>query len=295
MTPTHIILAILVVAVWGINFVFIRWGVDEVPPLLLTAVRYFCAAVPLVFFIRRPKVSLRLLVSFGLAIGAFQFGLLFVAIKLGMPAGLASLVIQLQVFFTIGMAILTLGERPAWPQLAGATIAFAGIGLIALDRLEGAALLPVVMTITAALFWGVGNVLTKLAGRIDMLSFIAWSSLAPILPLLLASLVLEGPGTIPLALEQISWRGILSLTFMSYGATIFGYAVWSMLLSRYPANLVAPFALLVPIFGFGSAYLMLGEAITGLEVAGSVLVFAGLLINVFGPRLRPHRTPATDS
>ncbi len=151
------------------------------------------------------------------------------------------------------------------------------------------------MTIRAALFEGVGNVLTKLAGRIDMLSFIAWSSLAPILPLLLASLVLEGPGAIPLALEQISWRGILSLAFMSYGATIFGYAVWSMLLSRYPANLVAPFALLVPIFGFGSAYLMLGEAITGLEVVGSVLVFAGLLINVFGPRLRAHRTPATGS
>ena len=285
MSLRDFLLALAVVTVWGVNFVAIRWGVDEVPPLLLTALRFACAAVPAVFFIRPPKVGLGILVSYGFAIGVLQFGLLFAAIKLGMPAGLSSLVMQLQAFFTIGLAVAFLGERPGLFQLAGAAVAFAGIGVIGLERLEGAALVPLLMTIAAALFWGIGNVITKKAGKIDMLSFVVWSSLVPPIPLFLASLVFEGPGALPQALGDITWLGGGSLLFISYAATLFGYGAWSMLLSRYPANLVAPFTLLVPIAGIGSAALLLGETVSGIEVLGSVLVFGGLLLNVFGPRL----------
>lgn len=288
MSPRDVLLALAVVTVWGVNFVAIRWGVDEVPPLLLTALRFACAALPAVFFIRRPKVGLGILVSYGFAIGVLQFGLLFAAIKLGMPAGLSSLVMQLQAFFTIGLAVVFLGERPGLFQLAGAAVAFAGIGVIGLERLEGAALVPLLMTIAAALFWGIGNVITKKAGRIDMLSFVVWSSLVPPIPLLLASLVFEGPAAVPQAIGQFTWVGAGSLLFISYGATLFGYGAWSVLLSRYPANLVAPFTLLVPIAGIGSAALFLGETISGAEVLGSVLVFGGLLLNVFGPRWWVH-------
>lgn len=285
MSLRDLLLALAVVTVWGVNFVAIRWGVDEVPPLLLTALRFACAAIPAVFFIRRPKVGFGILVAYGFAIGVLQFGLLFAAIKLGMPAGLSSLVMQLQAFFTIGLAVAFLGERPGPFQLIGAVVAFAGIGAIGLERLEGAALVPLLMTIAAALFWGIGNIITKKAGKIDMLSFVVWSSLVPPIPLFLASLLLEGPAALPQAFGDITWLGASSLVFISYGATLFGYGAWSVLLSRYPANVVAPFTLLVPIAGIGSAALLLGERISGIEVLGSVLVLAGLLLNVFGPRL----------
>jgi O-acetylserine/cysteine efflux transporter len=200
---------------------------------------------------------------------------------------------QLQVFFTIGLAVAFLGERPGGFQLAGAMVAFAGIGAIGLERLEGAALVPLLMTIAAALFWGIGNIVTKKAGRIDMLSFVVWSSLVPPIPLYLASLLFEGPGALPQALGQITWLGGGSLLFISYGATLFGYGLWSVLLSRYPANVVAPFTLLVPITGIGSAALLLGESISGMEMLGSALVFAGLLLTVLGPRFR-KRLPAEE-
>lgn len=285
MSLRDLVLALAVVSVWGVNFVAIRWGVEEVPPLLLTALRFACAAVPAIFFIRPPKVGFGTLVAYGFSIGVLQFGLLFVAIKLGMPAGLSSLVMQLQAFFTIGLAVLFLSERPGPFQLIGAVVAFAGIGAIGMERLEEAALMPLLMTIAAALFWGIGNIITKKAGKIDMLSFVVWSSLVPPVPLFLASLVFEGAAALPQALGDITWLGGGSLFFIAYGATLFGYGAWSVLLSRYPANVVAPFTLLVPIAGIGSAALLLGETISGVEVLGSVLVFGGLLLNGFGPRL----------
>lgn len=289
MPPRHILLALAIATVWGVSFVAIRWGVDEVPPLLLTALRYVFAAVPAVFFIKPPKVDWRVLVGYGLAIGVGQFGLLFIAIKLGMPAGLSSLVIQLQVFFTIFLAFLFFGEKPGVAQVAGALIAFGGIGVIALERLEGAALLPLLLTVVAAMFWGLGNMASKKAGRIDVLPFIVWSALVPPIPLLAASLVFEGPGAVPEALAAITWRGAGSIAFMSYAATIFGFGMWAGLLSRYPANMVAPFALFVPVAGIGSAALLLGETISSIEIIGSVLVFAGLMVNVFGARVSARR------
>lgn len=291
MSPRHMILALSVAVVWGLSFIAIRWGVDEVPPLLLTALRYAFAALPAVFFVKRPAVGWPLLFGYGLAIGVGQFGLLFVAIKLGMPAGLSSLVIQLQVFFTIFLALVFFGERPGLAQLGGAAVALAGIGVIALERLEGAALLPLLLTIAAAGCWGLGNMISKKAGRIDMLGFVVWSALIPPIPLLLASLLLEGPGALPLALSQLTIKGIGSIAFMAYIATLFGFGAWAWLLSRYPASQVVPFALFVPVAGIAGAGLILGEAVTEIEIVGSVLVFAGLLINVFGPRLF-KRAPA---
>lgn len=278
-------LALLVVLVWGLNFVAIRWGVDEVPPLLLTALRYTAAAIPAIFLVRRPNIGIGLVIAYGLAIGVFQFGLLYAAISLGMPAGLSSLVMQIQAFFTVIFAIVLLGERPGALPLAGGTVALLGIGLIGLERLEGPALVPLLMTVLAALFWGVGNIITKKAGKIDMLSFVVWSSLVPPIPLLLASAVLEGPASWGEAFAALTWKGGGSLLFMAYGATLLGYGLWSVLLSRYPANLVAPFSLLVPVAGIASAALLLGETISGLEIAGSLIVFIGLMLTVFGARV----------
>ncbi len=280
-----ILLALAVATVWGLSFIAIRWGVDEVSPLLLTALRYTFAALPAVFFIRPPKADWRIVVAYGVAIGVGQFGLLFLAIKLGMPAGLSSLVIQLQVFFTIFLAFVVFGERPTASQILGALIAFAGIGVIAVERLEGAALLPLLLTIVAAVFWGFGNIAGKKAGRVDMLSFVTWSALVPPIPLVLAAVVLDGPGIFAAAFNDITWRGAGSIAFMSYAATLFGFGVWAWLLSRYPASQITPFALFIPVVGIIAGALLLGEQITALEIAGGSLVLAGLAVNVFGPRL----------
>ena len=280
-----ICLALLVVTVWGINFVFIRWGVEAVPPLFMTGLRYLAAALPAVFFVRRPNVRLAILVGYGLAIGVAQFGLLFMAISLGMPAGLASLVMQVQAFFTFALAILFLGERLNGSQLLGAVVAFAGIAVIALERLELPMLLPLLMCVLAALFWGVANIITKKAGPVDMFGFVVWSSLVPPIPLFALSMLIEGPQAVAHALTHISTLGLLSIGFNAYGATLIGFGLWSVLLGRHPAATIAPFSLLVPVAGMVSAALLLGEIVTGLEVAGSALVFAGLLVNLLGPRL----------
>jgi O-acetylserine/cysteine efflux transporter len=292
MAPRDLLLALAVMVVWGVNFMAIKWGVAEVPPLLLTALRYVVAVLPAIFFVRRPQVALGVLVAYGLFIGVGQFGFLFTAIHLGMPAGLASLVLQLQSFFTIGLAIAFLGERPRGTQLAGAAVALCGIGLIALGKLDGAALWPLAMTVVAALGWAISNLIVKQAGRIDMLAFVVWSGLVPILPLLALSLVIEGPGAVPYTLAHLTWLGFGSLLFVGWVSTVFGYGAWSALLGRYPASLVAPFTLLVPVVGLAGGQLLLGETMRGLDWAGSVLVFAGLLVNVFGARLLAGRPPS---
>lgn len=281
----HIALAVAVAIVWGVNFVPMRWAVDDIPPLLATALRYALAAFPAVFLVRRPRVKLPLLAAYGLTIGVCQFGLLFVALRLGMPAGLASIVMQLQAFFTVLLAVLLFGERLTASAVAGGVIALAGIVAIGAERIGGAAAIPFAITVAAALFWGIGNILSKRAGRVDMLGFVVWSSLIPPIPLLVLSLLIEGPGAIPTALMHLSWRSVGSLLYMAYAATIFGYGVWGMLLNRHSTSAVSAFSLLIPVAGLVSAALMLGETISPLESAGSVLVMAGLAVNILGSRL----------
>lgn len=284
MSPRDLGLALGVVVIWGLNFIAIKWGVDEVPPFMLTALRYLGCALPAVFFIRRPAVSWRILGLYGLTVGVLQFSFLFTAVRLGMPAGLASLVMQMQVFFTMSLAILFLGERPTRYQLAGAAIALVGLGSIGAEQLGGAVLLPLVMTLIAAFCWAISNIVTKRAGKVDMLAFVVWGSLIPPIPMLILSMIFEGPGAYG-ALLAMTPRGIFSVLFIAYGSTLFGYGVWAVLLGRYPASVVAPFSLLVPVVGFAAAIPILGEHVTALEWLGSALIFLGLVLNVFGARL----------
>jgi O-acetylserine/cysteine efflux transporter len=280
----HILLALLVVLIWGLNFIAIKWGVDEISPFLLTALRYIGCALPAIFFIRRPKVGWPLLIGYGMTVGVLQFSFLFTAVRLGMPAGLASLVMQMQVFFTMSLAILVLGDRPTPLQLGGAALALFGLATIGAEHLGGAVLVPLLLTLVAAFFWAASNIVTKQAGKVDMFAFVVWSALVPPLPMLALSLVFEGPGPI-LALTSVSPQAVFSVLFIAYGSTLVGYGIWAVLLGRYPASLVAPFSLLVPVIGFAAAWLILGEAVSMLEILGSVLIFAGLALNVFGPRL----------
>jgi len=191
---------------------------------------------------------------------------------------------QMQVFFTMALAALLLGERPTPLRIAGAGLALIGLATIGSEHIGSAVLIPFLMTLVASLFWSMSNIVTKRAGKVDMFAFVIWGSLIPPLPMLAISLILEGPGPL-LALPFISPQAIFSVLFIAYGSTLLGYGGWAILLGKYPAGMVAPFALLVPVVGFAAAFVFLGEAVTPLEMLGSLLIFAGLMLNVFGPRL----------
>jgi O-acetylserine/cysteine efflux transporter len=273
--------ALSVALVWGLTFIAIKVGVGETSPLMLAALRFLFSALPMVFFVAPPKASAWAVVLYGLLIGAGQFGLLFVAIHDGFPIGLASLVIMAQAFFTILLAWLLMGERPRRAQIIGAVVAFVGMAVIGSDRLGGASLMPFLLVVVAALFWALGNVLAKSLGKVDMLAFTVWSSLAAPAPLLLLSLSVEGTAGLA-ALAHPSLRLVASVLVISYGATVFGYGVWASLLARYSAASVAPFALLVPIIGMIAGAILFGETLRPVELLGGALVMAGLAVNIFG-------------
>jgi O-acetylserine/cysteine efflux transporter len=282
MSPKDLLLALVVIIVWGLNFVVIKIGLHDMPPMLLGALRFMLAAFPAILFVRRPQIPLRWLLLYGLTISLGQFAFLFYAMSVGMPAGLASLVLQSQAFFTLLFAALLLGERLRVANLFGLLVAAGGLLLIGLqgDRLMTMA--GFFLTIGAASMWALGNIVTRRLGKVNLVGLVVWGSLVPPLPFLALSWLLEGPEAIEAALRGISLDSILVLIYLAFGATILGYGLWSRLLSRYPASQVAPFSLLVPVVGLTSSALLLDERLGPLQVLGALLVMLGLLINVCG-------------
>jgi len=292
MPARHNALAVLIAAVWGVNFVVIHVGLQHFPPLLFSALRFTFVAFPAVFLVGRPRVRWYWVVAIGGSLGVFSFGLLFVGIDQGMPAGLSSLVLQSQVIFTVAFAALALGERPRRTQVVGGAIALGGLALIAADRASTAPLLPFVLVVGAAAAWGVSNVCTRVAQPPDGLALMVWASLVAPPPLLGLSLAFEGPGEIGDALGGVDLAGIAALAYIVGPSTLFGFAAWSGLLRRYPTAAVAPFTLLVPVFGIAAAALTLGERPSAAELVGAVVVIAGLL---YGLARRPQSHPAYGS
>ncbi|SDI02004.1 O-acetylserine/cysteine efflux transporter [Pseudomonas benzenivorans] len=282
MSPKDLLLALLVIGVWGLNFVVIKVGLHDMPPMLLGALRFLLAAFPAILFIRRPQLPLRWLLAYGLTISLGQFAFLFSAMAVGMPAGLASLVLQAQAFFTLLFAALMLGERLRAGNLLGLLVAAGGLLLIGLQGERSMTLAGFVLTICAAAMWALGNIVTRKLGKVDLVGLVVWGSLVPPLPFLALSWWLEGPAAIESALRGIGLDSILVLVYLAFGATLLGYGLWSRLLSRYPVSQVAPFSLLVPVVGLSSAALLLDEHLGALQLLGALLVLLGLLINVWG-------------
>jgi O-acetylserine/cysteine efflux transporter len=282
----------VIVVLWGFSFVPIKVGLREIPPFALAAIRYLFAAVPLVFFIRRPQMPWRFVVAYGFAIGVCQFGLLFLGIKLGMPAGLSSLVISVQVFFTIGLGLVFLGDRLSARNVIGAAIAAAGIALLAAFKLldgVSATFFGFVLVLVAALAWAVGNVVAKRAAgdhEPDMFALVVWSSLVPPIPLAVLSYLFEGGAAAWHAVATASWVAWGCVLFLAWVATLFGFGSWAGLMHRYPTGLISPFALLIPVTGLASGALFLDESLAPLQLAGVLLVFAGLAVNVYGEKMR---------
>ncbi len=291
----HLLLALVVVFIWGTNFVAIKVALRELPPLLLCALRFVLVAVPVVFFVPRPAVSARQLVVYGLTMFALHFGFLFLGMKLGMSAGLASLTLQFQVFVTLALAAAVLKERIAPIQLAGALTAFAGFGVVAMHTGGEVTLAGLGCVLLGATSWGFANFTSKRLGRVNPLALVVWGSLVVPVPMGLASLAFEGPALIGRSFAQVGLATVLSVAFIVYASTHLAYSLWSWLLARHPASTIAPFTLLVPVFGMLSATMLLGEPLPRWKLQAAALVITGLALNLFGVRLLsafPREAPA---
>lgn len=281
-----------VVVIWGLNFVVMKFALHDFSPMLLGALRFTAASLPFVLLLPRPRLPWRFIAGYGLAQGLGQFGLLFLGLKLGMPAGMASVVMQTQAFFTLLLAGPLLGERGTPWQWLGLGVALAGLVVIGSAHGAGPAdmtLAGFLLTLGAALMWALSNLVARRAaarGHYDALPFIAWSSLFPILPFLALSAWLDGgPAAIAQQLAGARWPAWLAVGYLALLATLLAYTLWTRLLQRHAAARVTPFSLLVPVVGLLAAGLALGESPTPLQWVGTAGVLLGLLVNQFGARL----------
>ncbi|WP_037676370.1 EamA family transporter [Streptomyces griseus] len=288
MRPAHLTLAVLVAAVWGANFTVIEIGLDHFPPLLFSALRFLVAALPAVFLVGRPKVAWKWIVAVGLVLGVAKFGLLFVGMDAGMPAGLSSLVLQIQAVFTAVFAAALLGERFQGVRLLGMLLALTGIAVAAVDEGTSGPLGAFALVIAAAACWGASNVLIRKAAPPDALNFMVWVSTVPVLPLLALSLLTEGPARDLQALRNLDWQGAGTVVYVAWVTTVFGFGAWGRLLRRHPASTVAPFSLLVPVFGMSSAALFLGESVSPLRWCAAALLVGGVALTSWTRTARPE-------
>ncbi|GAB48355.1 EamA family transporter [Mobilicoccus pelagius] len=260
------------------NFVAAQFGMQSFPPLLLAALRFALVAIPAVFFVRPPGNGVRTVVGAGLTMGVLQFGLPYSAMHLGMPAGLASLVLQVQTVFTVVIAAILLRERPSAYQVTGIAVGIAGMVLVGWRHVSTAPVLPFLMTIAAAASWALGNVLVRRRPPRDGFSLAVWSALVPPVPLFAASYLVEGPEAIAHAFTHVTWQALFGLGFVAYLASMAGYGIWNALLSRHAASSVAPWSMLVPPIGMVAAFFYSGERPGLLGLVGGAVVIVGVLM-----------------
>lgn len=284
MPPLHLLLGLAIVVVWGTNFVVIHEGLRDFPPLLFAALRFALAAFPAILFVPQPKIGWRNILGYGLSIGAGQFGLLFIAMNGMIAPGLASLVIQSQVFFTIGLSLAIHGERVRPAQVAALALGATGLVIIGTHGDGHTTPLGLALTLAAALSWAAGNLIVRASRGAAMFPFVIWGSLGAVPPLLLLSLVFEGPQAIASSLASASVGGWVAMVWQALGNTIFGFGAWAWLLSRYPAATVTPLALLVPVFGMGASSWLLGEPMPAWKLVAAALVVGGLGVGMIRRR-----------
>ena len=286
LSPRHLALAVAVMAVWGSNFVVIKFALAHLPPLLLAALRFTAVFLPAAFFLKRPQASWSNLAAYGMLIGAGQFGALFIALRADVTPGLASLIMQTQVFFTIGLSMWLTGERLKIVQVVALVLAIAGIVVI-LTHTDGSITpLGLGLLLVAALGWSGGNMVSRAAGKVDMLAYVVWSSLFAVPPLLALALIFEGPAAMIVGIRNADAPTWVAVVWQAVGNAMFGYGIWGWLLARYPAATVAPLALLVPVFGMTASSLVLGEPMQVWKLTAAALVMSGLALGILWPRLQ---------
>lgn len=287
MTRRDSLLAALVAVIWGCNFIAIHVGLQDVPPFLFLAIRFALVAFPLVLFIPRPQASWHVVVGVGLFMSFGQFGLLYLSMALGMPAGLAALVLQAQVIFTILIAWGVLGETATSRQMLGALIGSAGLAIVGWGFHHDAPVVPLLITVAAALSWAIGNVIARAAKVSSGLSLVVWSALVVPVPCLVVSYWIDGPAEISAALGRFGWEEWISTLYTVVLSSLVGYTIFNGLMARHPAASVVPWILLVPPVGVLSAWLALGEVPSPMEWLGGTVMMVGVATATLTRRRRP--------
>jgi O-acetylserine/cysteine efflux transporter len=284
--PKHLLLVLTIVLIWGVNFVAVYIGLKTFPPFLLSALRFGLSALPWVFFIPRPKGSVKLIVYYGLFNFALQFGFIFTGIHLGISPGLASLVLQIQVFFSMGLAFLFFHDRPSPFKIAGSLISFVGIGIVGYHVDGGSTFLGLILMLLAAFSWAAGNMFTKKIHSDSPLALVVWGNLAAFPVMVLVSYFFEGPLVIQSSLQNMSWPAIASVCYIVYFSTHIGYGAWGFLMKSYSTSVVVPFTLLVPVVGFMSSAIYLGEEIQSWKILASLFILGGLVFGLLEKQVR---------
>jgi len=288
----HQLVAVLVTFIWGTNFVVIRYGLDELEPFTFAALRFALVAFPLVFFLPKPKTSWLNLASYGLFIGFGQFGLLYWVMQENITPGLASLILQMQVFFTVLLAVPFMGEKVRPRQVLALCLSFSGLALIFLHTDGQTTRLGVAVALVAAASWACGNMVVKKAGAVDILGFIVWSSVFSLPPLALMAWYRDGLDGILLNIQEAGWITWAAVLWQSIGNTLIGYGLWNSLLNRYSAAIVTPWALLVPVFGMSASAVLLAEPLLWWNLLAMALIFTGLALNMLAGRNGVRSKPA---
>lgn len=281
------LLILLVIGIWGVNFLFMKFALNEIPPMVLGMLRFFCVVFPAVFLLKRPPVPWHLLAAYGLTISFGQFALMFTALDWGLPTGLAALMLQVQVFFTVLIAGIVLREPVLAHHLLGMFTAAVGLVFIGIGHYQGqlpiTAMLPV---FGAAASWACGNIIVKRIGSVNALSLVVWGGIPAFCAFTLASLMLYGTDGLAQHISNLTWKGIVGILFLAYVASLVGYTGWGALLAKHPACRVTPFALLVPVIALLAGYLVLNERLAAWHWLGIVVVMAGLTLHIFGSKWR---------
>lgn len=253
MTRKHTLMALLVVVIWGLNFLAIDFGLDGVPPLLFLAMRFTLVVIPAIFFVKPPQIGWRNILLIGGFLSLGQFALLYIALALGMPPGLASLLHQSQVVLTVLVSLAVLRERPTRRQVIGIAVGMIGLTIVVIGHGQAAPWLPVVVLLLGSLSWAIGNVLSRRAKAASSVSLVIWSGAVVPIPAFLLSLAIDSPPVVFDALAHLSWTAIASTVYTAGLASLVGYGIWNHLLARYPTSAVVPFTLLVPVVGIIAA------------------------------------------
>lgn len=284
--PSDLLLTLLTVVVWGVNFIAIYVGLKELPPFLFCTVRFALSALPFVFFLPKPRAPFKYILGFGLFNFVLQFGLLFSSIQLGLSPGLSSLIMQVQVFFSIGLAYIFFGERPGSIKIIGSLISFVGIGIVAANINGDATIIGLVLTLLASFSWAAGNMFTKKVNAQSPLALVVWGNLIAFPFMATASYYIDGAFVIGSSLQNISWVAVIAVGYVVYVSTFLGYGIWGFLLKKYTTSVVVPFTLLIPVVGFISSAFFLQEEITVWKLWSSFFIMVGIVFNLFEKKLR---------
>lgn len=281
----HVLTAVLVAAIWGVNFVVVKIGLNELPPFLYGAGRFVIALLPFVF-IRKPAVGWSVIIGIGLFLGVFKYALMFMGLHMGTSAGLASLISQSQVFFTIVLSMIIFRTRIQLNQALGMLVAFVGVSILAMNAETSSTLIGSLLILGSGLAWGISNILFQKAGNVDMFALTIWTSLIPPIPMFLLAVSVDSPEGVYETVSALSVTGYSCLLFTACISTWVGVTLWGILTRTYDAARVAPYSLLIPVFGLLSSWIFLGEKFSYATISACSLVFVGLIVNQWTPELK---------